>query len=277
LTISSFDKKQIMQTKKTIKIIQALKQEGKSISMLTAYDFTTASLLDAAGVDMILVGDSLSNVFMGNETTIAVTVEQMIYHAKAVMNGVKQALVVVDMPFGSYQISDSQAVENAIHIFKHSAAHAVKLEGGIEIASSVQKIVAAGIPVMGHLGLTPQSIHQLGSYEVQAKTTEAQINLMENAKALEAAGCFAIVLEKVPKTIATEIALNLKIPVIGIGAGNGCNGQVLVINDLLGMNPGFKPKFVRKYTNLHEVISEAVSAFIKDVQLKDFPNDQESY
>jgi 3-methyl-2-oxobutanoate hydroxymethyltransferase len=266
-----------MQTKKTIKIIQALKQEGKSISMLTAYDYTTASLIDAAGIDMILVGDSLSNVFMGNETTIPVTLEQMIYHAKAVMNGVKQALVVVDMPFGSYQISDSQAVENAIHIFKNSEAHAVKLEGGIEIASSVQKIVAAGIPVMGHLGLTPQSIHQLGSYEVQAKTTEAQINLMESAKALEAAGCFAIVLEKVPKTIATEIALNLKIPVIGIGAGNGCDGQVLVINDLLGLNPSFKPKFVRKYANLHEVISEAVSAYIKEVSSKDFPNDQESY
>lgn len=266
-----------MQAKKTIKTIQAMKQEGSSISMLTAYDYTTASIIDAAGVDMILVGDSLSNVFMGNETTIPVTVEQMIYHAKAVMRGVKQALVVVDMPFGSYQISDRQAIENAVHIFKSTEAHALKLEGGIEIVSCVQKMVHAGIPIMGHLGLTPQSIHQLGSYEVQAKSTEAQTILMDNAKALEAAGCFAIVLEKVPKNIATEIALNLKIPVIGIGAGNRCDGQVLVINDLLGMNPGFKPKFVRKYANLHDLILEAVGTYIKDVQSKDFPNDQESY
>lgn len=265
------------QNKKTIKFILKMKQDGLPISMLTAYDYTFASIIDAAGIDIVLVGDSVSNVFSGNETTIPVTLTEMIYHAKAVMKGVQQALVVVDMPFGSYQISVESALENAIKIFKETGVQAIKIEGGKEIAATIKKIIDAGIPVMGHLGLTPQSIHQLGSYDVQAKTEVAQQLLLENARILEEAGCFSIVLEKVPALISKKIASEINIPVIGIGAGNGCDGQVLVMHDLLGLNPDFKPKFVRKYTDLHSIVSNAVRNYMLDVKSKDFPNEKESY
>ena len=265
------------QNKKTIKSILKLKQDGIPISMLTAYDYTFASIIDAAGIDIILVGDSVSNVFSGNETTIPVTLNEMIYHAKAVKKAVQNALVVVDMPFGSYQISIEKALEIAIELFKTTGVQAIKLEGGKEIAPAIKKIVDAGIPVMGHLGLTPQSIHQLGSYEVQAKSAEGQQLLLENAICLEEAGCFSIVLEKVPAIISQKISEKLSIPIIGIGAGNGCDGQVLVMHDLLGLNPDFNPKFVRKYVNLNSIVSEAVKKYNEDVKSKDFPNDKESY
>jgi 3-methyl-2-oxobutanoate hydroxymethyltransferase len=254
-----------------------LKQEGKKISMLTAYDFTIAKIIDSAGIDIVLVGDSLSNVFQGNDTTIPVTIEEMIYHAKAVVKGVKQAFVVIDMPFGSYQVNEDAALLNAIKIIKETNAPAVKLEGGIEIANTICKIVSAGIPVMGHLGLTPQSIHQLGSFELQATTKEAQDKILSDAIALENAGCFALVLEKIPSSIAKIITSTLTIPVIGIGAGNQCDGQVLVVNDLLGLEPSFKPKFVRQYLNLNELITKAVASYIEDVEKSQFPNEHESY
>lgn len=263
--------------KQTVKSILQKKVDGTPISMLTAYDFTFASIIDAAGIDIILVGDSVSNVFSGNDTTIPVTVEEMIYHSKAVMKAAKQSLVIIDMPFGSYQISEQEALANAIKIFKNTGVQALKLEGGKEVSTSIAKIVAAGIPVMGHLGLTPQHIHQLGSYEVQAKSEEAQQRLMENAIALEEAGCFSIVLEKVPASIAQKIASQLRIPVIGIGAGNGCDGQVLVMHDLLGLNPSFHPKFVRKYADLFSIVTNAVTNYVADVRSKDFPNNGESY
>jgi len=264
-------------TKRTVKSLIKLKQEGKKISMLTAYDFTIAKIIDSAGVDIVLVGDSLSNVFQGNDTTIPVTIEEMIYHAKAVVKGVKQAFVVIDMPFGSYQVNEDAALFNAIKIIKETNAPAVKLEGGIEIASTIFKIVSAGIPVMGHLGLTPQSIHQLGSFELQATSKEAQDKILSDAIALENAGCFALVLEKIPSSIAKTISSTLTIPVIGIGAGNQCDGQVLVINDLLGLEPSFKPKFVRQYLNLNELITKAVQSYIEDVSNSQFPNEHESY
>jgi len=263
--------------KRTIKSILKMKQDRLPIAMLTAYDYTFASIFDAVGIDIVLVGDSVSNVFSGNETTIPVTLNEMIYHAKAVMKGVQNALVVVDMPFGSYQISTESALENAIQIFKETGVQALKLEGGKEIATTIKKIVDAGIPIMGHLGLTPQSIHQLGSYEVQAKSTEAQQVLIENAKYLQDAGCFSLVLEKVPASISKKISEQLSIPVIGIGAGNGCDGQVLVMHDMLGLNPNFNPKFVRKYANLHDIVSDAVKNYLHDVGSKDFPNEKESY
>ena len=264
-------------TKTTVKSLIKLKQEGKKISMLTAYDFTIAKIIDSAGIDIVLVGDSLSNVFQGNDTTIPVTIEEMIYHAKAVVKGVKQAFVVIDMPFGSYQVNVDAALLNAIKIIKETNAPAVKLEGGIEIANTIFKIVSSGIPVMGHLGLTPQSIHQLGSFELQATTKEAQDKILSDAIALENAGCFALVLEKIPSSIAKIISSTLTIPVIGIGAGNHCDGQVLVINDLLGLEPSFKPKFVRQYLNLNELITKAVATYIEDVERGQFPNEHESY
>lgn len=263
--------------KHTIKTISKLKQEGKKISMLTCYDYSMASILDSSEIDIILVGDSLSNVFQGNDTTIPVTVDEMIYHAKAVVKGVKHALVVVDMPFGSYQINEEKALSNAIKIIKESNAPALKLEGGIEIEKIISRIVAAGIPVMGHLGLTPQSIHQLGSFELQANTKSSQEKILEDAIALEKAGCFAIVLEKIPSHIAKEISNQLSIPIIGIGAGNHCDGQVLVINDLIGLDPNFKPKFVRQYLNAHKLISDAVKLYVNDVNSGKFPSDLESY
>jgi len=265
------------QTKKTIKSIIKLKEEGKKISMLTSYDFSMATILDFSDIDIILVGDSLSNVFQGNDTTLPVTVEEMIYHAKAVVKAAKHALVVVDMPFGSFQVNEDKAIENAIKITKESNAQAVKLEGGIEIEKVISKIVSAGIPVMGHVGLTPQSIHQLGSFELQANTKESQEKILEDAIALENAGCFALVLEKIPSSIAKEISSKLRIPIIGIGAGNHCDGQVLVINDLVGLNPTFKPKFVRQYLNLHKLISDSVKQYIDDVKSGNFPSGSESY
>ena len=263
--------------KKTIKTLFQMKQTGQPISMLTAYDYTFARILDAAAIDIILVGDSLSNVFQGNETTLPVTLEEMIYHGKAVMKAVTQAFVVINLPFGTYQVNDSEALKNAIQLLKNTNAQAVKLEGGQEISNTITKILQSGIPVMGHLGLTPQSIHQLGSYELQATSPEAKEQLKADAVALERAGCFAIVLEKIPADLATEIASSLSIPVIGIGAGNGCDGQVLVINDLLGLDESFKPKFVRNYLNLNTSILEAVQLYIKDVKTKKFPNSNESY
>lgn len=264
-------------SKKTVKQLLQMKKTGQSITMLTAYDYSIAKILDNTGIDIILVGDSVANVFQGNETTLSVTLEEMIYHAKAVLKGVKQAFVVVDMPFGSYQINQTLALENAIEILKKTNAQAVKLEGGLEVAKTITCLVEAGIPVMGHLGLTPQSIHQLGSYEVQAVTNEGQDKILADALALEAAGCFAIVLEKIPANIAAIITKGLTIPVIGIGAGNGCDGQVLVVNDLLGLDQQFNPKFVRKYLNLNELISSSIKAYINDVKNKDFPNKNESY
>ena len=264
-------------TKKTVKSLIRLKQEGKKISMLTSYDYTIAKIVDSTGIDVILVGDSLSNVFQGNETTIPVTIEEMIYHAKAVTKAVKQAFVVIDMPFGSYQVNEDLALSNAIKLIKETNAQAVKLEGGVEIASTIFKIVSAGIPVMGHLGLTPQSIHQLGSFDLQATSNEAQEKILSDAIALENAGCFALVLEKIPSSIAKTISATLTIPVIGIGAGNQCDGQVLVINDLLGLDPTFKPKFVRQYMNLNELIAKAVESYIEDVKNGQFPNEQETY
>jgi 3-methyl-2-oxobutanoate hydroxymethyltransferase len=264
-------------TQKTIKSLFQLKQSGKKISMLTAYDFTFAKIVDLAGIDIILVGDSLSNVYQGNETTLPVSVDEMIYHAKAVVKATKNAFVVVDMPFGSYQVNEEQALTNAIKIIKETNAPSVKLEGGIEIVDQISKIVTAGIPVMGHLGLTPQSIHQLGSYEVQANNEKAQEKILADALALEKAGWFAIVLEKIPSNIAKKISSTLTIPVIGIGAGNDCDGQVLVINDLLGLDPQFKPKFVRNYLNLNELMTSAVKHYIQDVQDQSFPGENESY
>ena len=264
-------------TKKTVKSLIRLKQEGKKISMLTSYDYTIAKIVDSTGIDVILVGDSLSNVFQGNETTIPVTIEEMIYHAKAVTKAVKQAFVVIDMPFGSYQVNEDLALSNAIKLIKETNAPAVKLEGGVEIANTIFKIVSAGIPVMGHLGLTPQSIHQLGSFDLQATSNEAQEKILNDAIALEKAGCFALVLEKIPSSIAKTISATLTIPVIGIGAGNHCDGQVLVINDLLGLDPTFKPKFVRQYMNLNELIAKAVESYIEDVKNGQFPNEQETY
>jgi len=262
---------------KTIKSLQALKQSSKKITMLTAYDFTFAKIIDAAGIDIILVGDSLSNVYQGNETTLPVTIEEIIYHAKAVVKGTKNAFVVVDMPFGSYQVNDELALINAIKIIKESNASAVKIEGGQEILMQVKKITTAGIPVMGHLGLTPQSIHQLGSFDTQATSAKAQEKILKDAIELEKAGCFAIVLEKIPSSIAKEISTTLSIPVIGIGAGSHCDGQVLVINDLLGLDPTFKPKFVRNYLNLHELMTKSVKEYIHDIQNIGFPSDHESY
>lgn len=264
-------------TKKTVKSLIKLKQDGKKISMLTSYDYTIAKIVDSTGIDVILVGDSLSNVFQGNETTIPVTLEEMIYHAKAVTKAVKQAFVVIDMPFGSYQVNEDLALSNAIKLIKETNAPAVKLEGGAEIAKTIMKIVSAGIPVMGHLGLTPQSIHQLGSFELQATSNEAQEKILKDAIALENAGCFALVIEKIPSTIAQIISATLTIPVIGIGAGNQCDGQVLVINDLLGLDPTFKPKFVRGYLNLNDLISKAVESYIEDVKSGQFPNEHEAY
>jgi len=263
--------------KHTIKTINQLKKNGQKISMVTSYDFTIAKIIDSVGIDMILVGDSLSNVFQGNDTTIPVTLDEMIYHGRVVVRGVKNALVVIDMPFGTYQINEDQAVENALKIIKQTNAQAVKLEGGLEIVNSIHKITTTGIPVMGHLGLTPQSIHQLGSFELQASTKITQNKILEDAIALEKAGCFAIVLEKIPSVIAKEISERLTIPVIGIGAGNSCDGQVLVINDLLGLDPLFKPKFVRQYLNLSQLITNAVQNYISDIKSGNFPSELESY
>lgn len=260
----------------TLRLIE-MKQRGEKIAMLTAYDFTMAQLVDQAGIDVILVGDSASNVMVGNATTLPMTLDQMIYHARCVTNGAKRALVVCDMPFGSYQGNSKEALASAIRIMKESGAEAVKLEGGSEIRESIERILSAGIPVMGHLGLTPQSINKFGTYAVRAKGEEEARKLIEDARMLEEAGCFAIVLEKIPASLAAEVASQIHIPVIGIGAGAGVDGQVLVLQDMLGMNKGFSPKFLRRYADLGNVINDAVGHYIDDVKTCDFPNENEQY
>lgn len=254
-----------------------MKQRGEKISMLTSYDYTTAQIVDGAGVDVILVGDSASNVMAGNVTTLPITLDQMIYHGKAVVRGVKRALVVVDMPFGTYQTSAHEAVTNAIQMMKITHADALKLEGGEEIIDSVKKIIASGIPVMGHLGLMPQSINKYGTYAVRAKGDEEAEKLISDAKLLEKAGCFAIVIEKVPAALAEKVAKELTIPVIGIGAGGGVDGQVLVVADMLGMTNGFSPRFLRRYADLNSIMTEAISQYVEDVKNCDFPNEKEQY
>lgn len=261
----------------TTHVLQEMKQRGEKIAMLTGYDFSMAKILDEAGIDIILVGDSASNVMAGHETTLPITLDQMIYHASSVIRASKRALVVVDLPFGSYQGNSKSALESAIRIMKESGAHAVKLEGGREIKESVERILTAGIPVMGHLGLTPQSIYKFGTYTVRAKEEEEARVLIEDAKILEQSGCFGLVLEKIPAKLATQVAKEVKIPVIGIGAGGGVDGQVLVSHDMLGINNEFNPRFLRKYQNLHKEMLGAFQTFIKDVRSKDFPNENEQY
>lgn len=257
--------------------LQEMKSRGEKISMLTAYDYSYAKIVDDAGIDVILVGDSASNVMAGHDSTLPITLDQMIYHAQSVIRAVDRALVVVDMPFGSYQGNSSEALRSAIRIMKESGAHAVKLEGGSEVIESVKRILSAGIPVMGHLGLTPQSIYKFGTYTVRAKEVEEADKLKEDALLLQEAGCFGIVLEKIPAKLATEVAKNVSIPVIGIGAGSGVDGQVLVLHDLLGVTKEFSPRFLRRYLNLYEEMKGAVGQYIKDVKSKDFPNEKEQY
>jgi 3-methyl-2-oxobutanoate hydroxymethyltransferase len=254
-----------------------MKSAGKKISMLTGYDFSMARIIDEAGMDIILVGDSASNVMAGHETTLPITLDQMIYHASSVVRAVKRALVVVDLPFGSYQGNSKEALSSSIRIMKESGGHAVKMEGGQEIIESIQRILTAGIPVMGHLGLTPQSIYKFGTYVVRAKEKDEADRLIEDAIALEKAGCFAIVLEKIPADLATKVSKMLTIPIIGIGAGNGVDGQVLVIHDMLGINNEFSPRFLRKYNNLYEQMMVSFKNYISDVQSGDFPNKNEQY
>src|SRR5450755_555141 len=263
--------------KVTTHTLQRMKTNGEKISMITAYDYSFAKIFDAAGIDVILVGDSASNVMAGHETTLPITLDQMIYHASSVMRGVTRSLVIVDLPFGSYQSNSKEALVSAIRIMKETGAHGVKLEGGEEVLESVKRILAAGVPVMGHLGLTPQSIYKFGTYTVRAKEEMEANKLKTDARILEEAGCFALVLEKIPAMLAKEVAENVRIPIIGIGAGKYCDGQVLVMHDLLGINTEFKPRFLRQYLNLHEPITQAVQRYIKDVKSNDFPNEQEQY
>ena len=261
----------------TTNTIQKLKANGEKISMITAYDFSFARIFDSAGIDVILVGDSASNVMAGHETTLPITLDQIIYHASSVIRGVERSLVVVDLPFGYYQSNSKEALASAVRIMKETGAHAVKLEGGEEILESVKRIVAAGVPVMGHLGLTPQSIYKFGTYTVRAKEEAEAEKLKRDAKFLEESGCFAMVLEKIPAVLAKEVSESVSIPTIGIGAGKYCDGQVLVMHDLLGINTEFKPRFLRQYLNLHAEITSAVQQYIRDVKSNDFPNEQEQY
>ncbi len=261
----------------TTHTLQEMKAKGVRIAMLTAYDYSLARLVDGAGIDVILVGDSASNVMAGHETTLPITLDQMIYHASSVVRGVERALVVVDLPFGTYQGNSKGALNSAIRIMKESGAHAVKLEGGREVIGSIERILTAGIPVMGHLGLTPQSIYKFGTYVVRAKEQQEADRLRQDAKLLEEAGCFSLVLEKIPAKLAAEVASSVSIPVIGIGAGNEVDGQVLVLHDMLGINKEFNPRFLRRYADLHGVISGAVSGYINDVRSRDFPNADEQY
>ncbi|MDZ7877285.1 MAG: 3-methyl-2-oxobutanoate hydroxymethyltransferase [Saprospiraceae bacterium] len=254
-----------------------MKSNSERIAMLTAYDFSMARIVDEAGIDVILVGDSASNVMAGHETTLPITLDQMIYHAQSVIRGVKRALVVVDLPFGSYQGNSLVALQSAIQIMKESGAHAVKLEGGSEIAESISRILSAGIPVMGHLGLTPQSIYKFGTYTVRAKEEAEADKLREDAKLLQELGCFGLVLEKIPAKLATEVSESLSIPTIGIGAGGGCDGQVLVLHDMLGINKEFQPRFLRRYANLFDDMKTAVGSYVGDVKSRDFPNAKEQY
>lgn len=254
-----------------------MKHRGEKIAMLTAYDYSMAKIIDGAGMDIILVGDSASNVMAGNETTLPITLDQMIYHASSVVKAVSRALVVVDLPFGSYQGSSGEALRSSIRIMKESGAHAVKLEGGSEVKDSVERILTAGIPVMGHLGLTPQSIYKFGTYSVRAKEEAEAKKLLEDAKLLEECGCFALVLEKIPAALAKQVSSSLHIPVIGIGAGPDVDGQVLVMQDMLGINQDFKPRFLRRYADVHAIATQAVEQYIQDVKKKDFPNKEEMY
>lgn len=263
--------------KVTTNTLQKMKAAGEKIAMLTAYDFSFAKIIDGAGVDIILVGDSASNVMAGHETTLPITLDQMIYHACSVIRGINRCLVVVDLPFGSYQSNSDIALASAVRIMKETGAHSIKMEGGEEVIDSVKKIVSAGIPVMGHLGLTPQSIYKFGTYTVRAKEDEEANKLRRDAKLLEKAGCFGIVLEKIPAQLAKEVTESLHIPTIGIGAGMHCDGQVLVMHDMLGINTEFKPRFLRQYLNLNEQVNSAVQQYISDVKGKSFPNENEQY
>ncbi|MDR2145215.1 MAG: 3-methyl-2-oxobutanoate hydroxymethyltransferase [Tannerella sp.] len=254
-----------------------MKQRGEKISMLTAYEYSMAKILDQAGIDVILVGDSASNVIAGHLTTLPITLDQMIFLGKSVMKAVRRALVVVDLPFGSYQGNSKEAIASAIRVMKETHADCIKLEGGHAVKESVERILSAGIPVMGHLGLTPQAINKFGTYAVRAREEEEAKKLVEDAHLLEDLGCFAIVLEKIPSELATQVASELKIPIIGIGAGGGVDGQVLVVHDMLGINQDFSPRFLRRYANLFEVVTDSVQAYIKDVKNRDFPNEKEQY
>ena len=261
----------------TVKSLVDMKKHGEKISMLTAYDYTMAKIVDGAGTDVILVGDSASNVMAGHETTLPITLDQMIYHASSVVRAIDRALIVVDLPFGTYQSDPKEALRSAIRIMKESGGHAVKLEGGKEIKESIKRILHAGIPVMGHLGLTPQSIYKFGTYTVRAKEEEDALRLKEDALMLERIGCFAIVLEKIPAKLAKEVAESVSIPVIGIGAGAGVDGQVLVLHDMIGMTHEFNPRFLRRYMNLYEEMTEAIGQYVSDVKSVDFPNEKEQY
>ena len=261
----------------TTETLRKMKFDKEKITMLTAYDFTTAKMVDAGGIDAILIGDSAANVMAGHETTLPITLDQMIYHTQCVVRGVDRALIVADLPFGSYQSNSEKALESAVRMMKEGGAHSIKIEGGKEIEKSITKIINAGIPVMGHLGLTPQSIYQFGTYKVRAKEDSEAEKLMSDAKLLEELGCFALVLEKIPAELAKRVSESISIPTIGIGAGAGCDGQVLVYHDMVGMNQGFSPKFLRRYLDLYTEITGAVSSFVKDVKTGDFPNENESY
>ena len=261
----------------TVKTLQAMKQRGEKISMLTAYDFSMARIIDGAGIDVILVGDSASNVMAGHETTLPITLDQMIYHAQSVVRGVTRSLVVVDLPFGTYQGDSKKALQSAIRIMKESGAHAVKLEGGSEVKDSIIRILKAGVPVMGHLGLTPQSIYKFGTYVVRAKEEEEAERLRKDAKMLSKIGCFGIVLEKIPAQLAAEVTASVNAATIGIGAGNATDGQVLVSHDLFGITKDFKPRFLRRYMDLYEDMTKAVQSYITDVKSQDFPNESEQY
>ena len=261
----------------TTNVLQEMKARGEKISMLTSYDYTLAKIVDDAGIDVILVGDSASNVVAGHETTLPITLDNMIYHASSVVRAVKRSLVVVDLPFGSYQGDSQRALESSIRIMKEAGAHAVKLEGGSEIIESIERILTAGIPVMGHLGLTPQSIYKFGTYTVRAKENAEAKKLVEDAKLLEKTGCFSIVLEKIPAKLAKKVTRSVKIPIIGIGAGPDVDGQVLVLHDMLGMTHEFNPRFLRRYLNLYKDINDAVESYVKDVKSGNFPNEEEQY
>jgi len=261
----------------TVKTLQAMKNRGEKIAMLTSYDYSMARIVDGAGIDVILVGDSASNVMAGHETTLPITLDQMIYHAQSVVRAVQRSLVVVDLPFGTYQGDSKKALQSAIRIMKESGAHAVKLEGGHEVKDSIVRILKAGVPVMGHLGLTPQSIYKFGTYVVRAKEEEEAERLIKDAKMLDKIGCFGIVLEKIPAKLAAEVTSNVNAPTIGIGAGNQTDGQVLVSHDLFGITKDFKPRFLRRYLELFDEMSKAVEEYVKDVRSQDFPNDKEQY
>ena len=263
--------------KVTTNTLQKMKVSGEKIAMLTAYDFSFARIIDGAGIDVILVGDSASNVMAGHETTLPITLDQMIYHAQSVIRGIDRCLVVVDLPFGSYQSNSDIALASSIRIMKETGAHAVKMEGGEEAVDAIRKIVSAGIPVMGHLGLTPQSIYKFGTYTVRAKEEAEANKLRADAKKLQEAGCFALVLEKIPAALAKEVSESISIPTIGIGAGPHCDGQVLVMHDMLGINTEFKPRFLRQYLDIHAQATEAVKKYVQDVKARDFPNETEQY